>query len=60
MKKVTFNNCTLCSHCIYLRTNRDLCHTINWLVFKTEMKSVYTAVRTERLNKAICASSLKG
>jgi len=24
------------------------------------MKSVYSAVRTESLNKAVCASSLKG
>jgi len=23
---LTFNNCTLCPHCIYLRTNSDLCH----------------------------------
>ena len=34
--------------------------SINWLVFITEMKSVYSAVRTGSLNKAICASSLKG
>jgi hypothetical protein len=26
----------------------------------TEMKSVYSAVRTGSLNKAVCASSLKG
>ena len=30
------------------------------LVFITEMKSVYSAVRTGSLNKAACASSLKG
>jgi len=29
------------------------------LVFITEMKSVYSAVRTGSLNKAVCASSLK-
>jgi len=29
------------------------------LVFITEMKSVYSAVRTGALNKAVCASSLK-
>jgi len=23
---LTFNNCTLCPHCIYVRTNSDLCH----------------------------------
>ena len=116
---LTFNNCTLCPHCIYvfciyLGTNRDLCHlqhkqigfynphekclqrgtdcvfkysglrfvckglifmcfvfiweqtgtcatyNINWLVFITEMKSVYSAVRTGSLNTAVCASSVKG
>ena len=61
---LTFNNCTLCPHCIYvfciyLRTNSDLCHLLTyWLVFITEMKSVYSAVRTGSLNKAVCASSL--
>jgi hypothetical protein len=30
------------------------------LVFITEMKSVYSAVRTGALNKAVCASSVKG
>jgi len=30
------------------------------LVFITEMKSVYSAVRNGSLNKAVCASSLKG
>jgi hypothetical protein len=30
------------------------------LVFITEMKSVYCGVRTESLNKAVCAWSLKG
>jgi len=34
-------------------------YSINWLVFMTEMKSVYSAVRTGSLNKAVCASSLK-
>jgi hypothetical protein len=33
---------------------------INWLVFITEMKSVYSAVRTGSLNKAVCALSVKG
>jgi len=32
----------------------------NWMVFITEMKSVYSAVRTGYLNKAVCASSVKG
>jgi len=35
-------------------------YSINWLVFITQMKSVYSAVRTGSLNKAVCASSLKG
>ena len=35
-------------------------YSINWLVFITDMKSVYCAVRTGSLNKAVCASSLKG
>ena len=35
-------------------------YSINWLVFITEMKSVYCAVRTGSLNKAVCASSFKG
>jgi len=30
------------------------------LVFITEMKSVYSAVRTAALNKAVCASTLEG
>jgi len=30
------------------------------MLFITAMKSVYCAVRTESLNKAVCASSLKG
>jgi hypothetical protein len=63
---LTFNNCTLCPHCvcvlcIYLRTNCDLCYFHhNWLVFITEMKSVYSAVRPGSVHKAVCASSLKG
>jgi hypothetical protein len=30
------------------------------LVFITEMKNVYSAVRTGSLNKAVCSSSLNG
>jgi len=30
------------------------------LVFITEMKSVYSAVRTGSLDKAVCASSVRG
>jgi ferredoxin len=55
------NNCTLCPHCIYvfciyLRTNSDVCpiqHKLNGFI--TEMKSVYSAVRSGSLNKAVCA-----
>ena len=31
-------------------------YSINWLVFITEMKSVYSAVRTGSLNKAVFMS----
>ena len=36
-KSLTFNNCTLCPHCIYafciyLRTNTDLCHLQHKLI----------------------------
>ena len=33
---------------------------INSLLFITEMESVYSAVRTGSLNRAVCASSLNG
>ena len=29
-------------------------YSINWLIFITQMKSVYSAVRTGALNKAVC------
>jgi hypothetical protein len=46
---------------LYLRTNSDLCHLLHKLIgFISEMKNVYSAVRTRSLNKAVCASSLKG
>jgi hypothetical protein len=35
-------------------------YSINWLAFITEMKSVYSAVRTGSLNIEVCTSSLKG
>jgi hypothetical protein len=35
-------------------------YSINWLVFITEMKSVYCTVQTGSLNKAVCGSSLNG
>ena len=60
---LTFNNCTFCSHCmcfvlIWEQTATCATYSINWLVFITEMKSVYCAVRTGSLNEAICASCL--
>ena len=62
---LTFNNCTLRPHCIYvfciyLRTVNCATHNINWLDFISEMKSVYSAVRTGSLNKTVCTSSWKG
>jgi hypothetical protein len=46
-----FNNCTLYPHCIYvfcicLWTVTCAIYIKKWLVFVTEMKSVYSAVRT--------------
>ena len=45
---------------IWEQTATCATYSINRLVFITEMKSVYCAVRTGSLNKAVCASSLKG
>jgi hypothetical protein len=59
-----FNDRTLCPDCIYvfyicLRTNSELCHLHDKLIgFITEMKSVYSAVRAEPLNEALCALPL--
>jgi hypothetical protein len=46
--------------CIYFRIATSAPYNINWFVFITEMESVYCAVRIGSLNKAVCASSLKG
>ena len=48
--------------CVFIWEQTATCATysINWLVFITEMKSVYCAVRTGSLNTAVCSSSLKG
>jgi hypothetical protein len=60
-----FNNCTLCPYRIYvfctcLRTNRDLCHLHKKLtIFITEMKSVYSAVRTGSINEQPALRLLK-
>ena len=34
-------------------------YNINWLIFATEMKSVYCVVQTGSLNKTVYALSLK-
>ena len=44
---------------IWEQTATCATYSINWLVFITEVKSVYCAVRTGSLNKAVCASYLK-
>ena len=50
----------LCFVFIWEQTATCTTYSINWLVSITEMKSVYCAVRTGSLNKAVCASCLKG
>ena len=50
----------MCFVFIWERTATCATYRINWLVFLNEMKSVYSAVRTGSLNKAVCATSLKG
>ena len=55
---ITFNNCTLCPHCIYvfcvyLRTNSDLCHLQHKLIgFYSRNLTLYSPVVT------ICTTSL--
>ena len=50
----------MCFVFIWEQTATCATYSINWLVFITEMKSVYCAVRTGSLNKAVCPSYLKG
>jgi hypothetical protein len=50
----------MCFVFIWEQTATCATYTIKWLIFITEMKSVYSAVRTGALNKAVWASSLKG
>ena len=45
---------------LYLSENKQRLVPLTALVFITEMKSVYSAVRTGSLNRAVCASSFKG
>ena len=48
----------MCFVFIWEQTATCATYIINWLVFITENKSVYCAVRTGSSNKAVCASSL--
>ena len=50
----------MCFVFIWEQTATCATYSINWLVFITEIKSVYSAVRAGSLNKAVCASSLRG
>jgi len=50
----------MCFVFIWEQTATWTTYSINWLVFITEIKSVYSAVRTGSLNKAVFSSSLKG
>jgi hypothetical protein len=50
----------MCFVFIWEQTAICATYSIKWLVFITEMKSVYSAVQTGSLNKAVCASSLNG
>ena len=45
---------------IWQQTATCATYSINWLVFTTEMKSVYSAVRTASLNREVWRSYLKG
>jgi len=49
----------MCFVFIWEQTATCATYSINWLVFITEIKSVYSAVRTGSLNIAVCVSSLK-
>ena len=50
----------MCFVFIWEHTATCATYSINWLVFITEMKSVYSAVRTGSLNKAVRAYAFKG
>ena len=47
---------------VFVWKQRATCATysINWLIFITEVKSVYSAVQTGSLNTAVCVSCVKG
>ena len=48
----------MCFVFIWEQTATCATYILNWLVFITEMKSVYREVRTGSLTKAVCASYL--
>ena len=50
----------MCFVFIWEQTATCATYSINWSVFITQMKSVYSAVRTGSLNTAVCDSFLKG
>jgi hypothetical protein len=50
----------VCFVFIWEQTATFAVYNANWLVFITEIESVYSAVRTGSLNKAVCASSIEG
>ena len=54
------HNVFMCFVFIWEQTATCATYTLNWLVFITQLKSVYSAVRTGSLNKEICDSSVKG
>jgi hypothetical protein len=59
---LTFINCTFCPHCVCCNVRTATCATYSIIhsAFLTEMKSVYSEVRTGPLTKAVCALPIKG
>jgi hypothetical protein len=45
----------MCFVFVWEQTETFATYSINWLIFITEMKSGYSAVRTGSLNEAVCA-----
>jgi len=50
----------MCVVFIWEQTATCATYSTNWLVLITELKSVYSAVRTGYLNDAVCHSFFKG
>jgi len=64
---LTFKNCTLCPHCIYVfciyqRTNSYLCHLQRKVIgfYNRDEKCLQRGTDWVFINKAVCASSVKG